>query len=93
MTPREFEWPRTVCHIKRGDSSLTPLELKLANAISDEIQRQGCVAMRTDDLIIDTDLIAQVCTKTIKTEMAAALRASAARREAEVNAAIDEVTK
>lgn len=72
---------------------MTPLEIKLSQAINDEIVRQQRGQLGQILAVIDTDQLAQVCTNTIKAEMAAALRASLARREAEVNAAIDEVTK
>lgn len=78
---------------------MTPLEIKLSQAISDEIQRQVRVANDAgivDEPVINTDQVAQVVTRTIKSEMAAALRASAAKREErerEVNAAIDEMTR
>jgi hypothetical protein len=72
---------------------MTPLEIKLSQAINDEIVRQQRGQLGQILAVIDTDQLAQVCTNTIKAEMAAALRASLARREAEVNTAIDEVTK
>lgn len=67
---------------------MTPLEIKLSDAISKEIQRQAALTE-----VINCDKLAQVCTRTIKAEMAAALRASAAKRAAEVNSAIDEATR
>ena len=78
---------------------MTPLEIKLSQAINDEIVRQMESAAEMPDYsepVINCDQLAQVCTRTIKTEMAAALRASAEKRANEaaaVNAAIDEVTK
>lgn len=84
---------------------MTPLEIKLSQALSDEIQRsrhRSPRASAVDEPVINTDQLAQVVTRTIKTEMSAALlvaaqrRATAQRVEEErrasaVNKAIDEV--
>lgn len=75
---------------------MTQLEIKLSQAINDEIVRQLRGRLEQIPVVINTDQIARVVTRTIKTEMAAALRVSAEKRANEaaaVNAAIDEVTK
>lgn len=72
---------------------MTPLEIKLATALNEELVRQLRGRLEQIPVVIDCDKLAQVCTRTIKDAMAATLRAVAAKRAAEVNKAIDEVTQ
>ena len=58
---------------------MTPLEIKLSQAINDEIVRQQRGQLGQILAVIDTDQLAQVCTKTIKAQMASALREAARR--------------